>query len=719
MSMRGMGPNLALSLYVQYMEASGVEIIANNLASTWTGVYPAQTPNGWTKTSPDTAANHIEPGAGGIGIRFLSDGTMVMATQALVVTVGRTYAYRVVVPAIVGTLVLAGTGNYQIINAPGIYTGTFVADLGTINLKRGGGALDATVTMLSIQEVIQKSPDSSEYQANETYICSNRGGAQESLVLTKLETVDAHTGAVATVVDFSPSPGAPAVITLPTGWAYACATANRTTQTSASTLVTGIAANAAPWKNAGGGTGLHVEKKTTQQVRNSDISTWALADVTRSMVTDPSGAAGAARIADASANLGYALGSSTGVSIGPFYTTSGWLANGSGSDPISVAMFASNVAANIGVTEPFSTWRRVDASLAAYAVGGNFTVLPAYAVAAFTGQADFFAPQLEPGKYPTSFFPNTLGVQADRAAATLTAPQDVCNSHSGKWPKLTVTPAFAYNETLLDATIFDDSRGHCFFEQSSQKIVFEVRGRGRIASLACTFSREQSITVTAGFNEQSLLMTLIVTGCTTGNGIYQTIAAPKRAVTVGDGYTAATFPTQRYPSGVNLAATNKWFKTGQSIQPFGSNGTFFVPFTPTILSLADINIHPLVTSGNAALYSQGILINQYGPHLYAYIASGTPYTALNAITATTRDIAVVIRNGTPEAYVNGLPVSWGTIGVSNPWAASLPLCILNENLAAWTKCEGNCAAPIYVSPLALTPTQIRNLHEQSLALLSV
>ena len=58
--------------------------------------------------------------------------------------------------------------------------------------------------------------------------------------------------------------------TLPGWMTITCATTGRTSQTSASTIVAGLGANAARARNAGSGTGLSVENAMTSTARNSN-----------------------------------------------------------------------------------------------------------------------------------------------------------------------------------------------------------------------------------------------------------------------------------------------------------------------------------------------------------------------------------------------------------------------------------------------------------------
>lgn len=552
-----MGPSLNLALREQHLDPSGIELLANNLftASQWVGAGYAWDPTGWTVTSPDTAANHIEPGPGGSGIRIVSDGTWVSVNET-VVQIGHTYQYMVVVSAITGNLVLASNAvNAVVMGAPGTYSGTFVPDSTNVTLKRGG-ACDATVTFLSIQEVIQVTVDSSDFCDAVAYLASGRGGAQESISIVKLENVNRTTGAVTTVADFSASPGAGAVYTLPTGWSYVCSSGSRTTQTSGSTLVTGIAANAAPAKSQDGAAfALSVECSRTNYVSNQ-VSGWGLSGgCLRAAATDPAGGLAASRLTDSDgAQLGLASLGGIGCSgVGNPHIASCWVGSVSTSTPGSVALYASNnIPANVSVAPPTVGWSRyASASGNATVATSTHSAIPAYFQASYQGVADFYAPQFEQGKYPSSSI-LTAGAAVTRAAATLSCPLDVCNTHSALIPQATYRPDFAYNETLYDAIFLDDSRGVVYFEQSTQKFVFEVRGRGRIASLACTFSRYQAITLRADINEATGLLTLYVAGCTTGNGTYQTYVSSQRKVVCGDGYTAASFPTQLSPSNANV-----------------------------------------------------------------------------------------------------------------------------------------------------------------------
>lgn len=550
---RGMGACVWTNLQSQYQEASGTELLVDgNMAYVDFSLWTTSVAGSFTKVAT-VPPNTVFTQSG----RIAFTGTNFPGKNETVLVIGRTYRAR-------GWFMLETASGGQ--NAT-VYSGVVQASTAVVGLWvwfdvtfvatstlfqiQVGGAGDASVlfTGLSVQEVLMKTLDVGDYCDSVSYLLSNRGGAQECASLTKLETVDRHTGVVETVADFSVSPGPLAVITLPAGFTFTCPSANRTTQTSTSTLVTGLAANAAPWRDAGGGKGLSVESERIQYIYQSRVLNgpgWTNSGtcvVTPNADAGPSGDGQACQVAFSAA---FDSVNRAGTAYAGNCVISAWRKQGTGTK--SNFYVTDGGAHGPSLNNLTASWARYDYAYL-NAAGGT-----AYYVDASWGgtppdlgtRFDDFT-QVERGLYPSSAIWST-NLLITRAAATLTVPLDVCNTLSGKIPRFTIVPAFAYNETAQDLTICDDSRAILYYEQSTQKFVYEVRGRGRIASLACTFSREQSLVVRGDMDEATGLMTLVVSGCTTGNGTFQTYAAPKKAVVCGDGYTAATFPTQLGPS---------------------------------------------------------------------------------------------------------------------------------------------------------------------------
>jgi len=115
--------------------APAATLLNNGEFTAWTGAGWAQTPTGWTKVSPDTAANHVIENPAG-HMEMVSNGVIVQVSQGVLVT-GKAYDITVDVASISGSFALAGTGNYAVVNTTGIHTyNNVVVDSSNFVIKR-------------------------------------------------------------------------------------------------------------------------------------------------------------------------------------------------------------------------------------------------------------------------------------------------------------------------------------------------------------------------------------------------------------------------------------------------------------------------------------------------------------------------------------------------------------------------------------------------------
>lgn len=681
MSVIGRGACLHLPLRASFQQANGVELLRDGFmgeagVAAWTGTGGAYAKVPYARVgAPATATQAMR-----------LTGVQYVYFRQTPVVVGRTYRARCWArgDGATGYPLLTDFGAlYFTVTATGTWTWcdkTFVSASTSVGFYQGG-APDGwcEVAEFSLQEVMMCTLDIGDYTSQYSYLLSDRGGATECAGLRKLDVIDRHTGARTTLADFSASPGAGAVYTLPSGWTYSCATAGRTVQTSAATLVTGIAANAAPAKSVDGVSfKVDVECARTNQPTNSGAwdpgsAGWVAGTMTNvGTYLGPDGGAATAREFSSAVSGRYSSYHSGASAAGSAYSC--WTSYISGNATVRFEIGGGG--GNVFV--PVSAgWRRSDL----YCVPASSSP---YLIQAIVGNVDIaaYGLQEEVGKYPSSYIP-TAGAAITRATATLAAPHDQVAFDSGRIPELIWVPDFAYNETLLDAVILDDSRGRLYYCQADQKFTFTMYGRGTIKSLACTFSREQAVTLRADVDDGTQLATLIVSGCTTGDGTFQTYFNAEKAVQCGDGYTAASFPTQLVPRGMLTAATRYLRRN----EPWGNSGACTIVFFMTRDSDAVqyvIDFRGLgAPATGVALYNGGLVVS-----------GGTGY--VNGVAG-----AAWPRYLPSSLAIVGMPITSG--GVSGAYYdISYPA----------TGYVGRVYS-VMIFPYTLTPTELADLHARA------
>ena len=305
------------------------------------------------------------------------------------------------------------------------------------------------------------------------------------------------------------------VFTVPPSWlSISCATTGRTVQTSASTIVSGIGANAWRARNVGSGLGLSVEsaRENTDPYGVTGAASWTLGGATAVNATGPDGSTNTAATVTwttGTSVLGYAAGLGSGAP----YIASFWEIDTGGTRTIGFLDQFTGTPTTVISTA--ITWGRYQLSWGSAAPAdlawGTWAGAPNP-----NGQGTVWGAQIETGRYPSSVIP-TAGTAASRAADVLSTTSAIAPSGRLNMTAV-VAPNFASGEQGVDSPIlWWNSTNQIFLQQSTGKIVIELGGVAALVSAALTWSREQAITVAAHLAPSGAL-SLTVSGATTGNG---------------------------------------------------------------------------------------------------------------------------------------------------------------------------------------------------------
>lgn len=307
--------------------------------------------------------------------------------------------------------------------------------------------------------------------------------------------------------------------TLPTWLAITCATAGRTSQTSASAIATGFGANAARARSADGTTwGLSVEasrKNNNVDTRLDQAGVWSRASFGTGTVvaaTGPSGASDAYLLTN-DGTAGFIVATLTLPTA--TMVMSVWELVNAPAPGAAVARVNANAGSMLidrGTVDAAFVRRDISGAVTA----GNFnSVLQPRALAA-AGSLTLYGYQIETGKYPGSVIP-TAGAAVTRAADVLSVASPSVIAPGGFFDlTIVVAPNYATAEQAADHDLlFFDTNNRVFIQQSTAKVVLRIGGADVLSS-ALTWSREQGLTIRAAHKASG--RTLTVSGATTGNG---------------------------------------------------------------------------------------------------------------------------------------------------------------------------------------------------------
>jgi hypothetical protein len=323
-------------------------------------------------------------------------------------------------------------------------------------------------------------------------------------------------------------PNGDGTLDLPSWLAYACATAETSAQTSATTARTGFAENAPRAFSRDGSTwGLLLEPATTNLIREQDLANWGGAAGVNA-ATGPDGNSSTCGSDDASAA---AIETSTYVTTGTVASTdvySGWVYNET--EPTNDARIDMSPGGSIGVTGA-GVWGHYQAMTAVGSTNPTMVLTPRNTTVSDTGQSRFWGLQLEAHAYATSFI-GTDKVTFIRGAGTLSLPTPADVFPGGYYDiEFVIRPLFASSEDstnwfllFLDAAL--GAADHV--QMVGDRVRITVDDTNVVESGVLTWSRHQELRIRVRHAPSGA--SIEMTGATTGDGAWTAAAQPATAL---------------------------------------------------------------------------------------------------------------------------------------------------------------------------------------------
>lgn len=337
------------------------------------------------------------------------------------------------------------------------------------------------------------------------------------------------------------TPDAAGELELP-GWLRIdCPTGERTAQTSASTVRSGLGASTARAISRDGASwALLAEPVAVNHIDEQDLSVWV--DVLTPILTTATTPAGATESVELEDDNTTAISppaeGKTFAFTGPItrlYTLSAW-----GQFLGSAGSTGARLPKITGITPELDiTVNAADADWVFRSDTDTLTVItsplaefyPRDVLNTDVGSARLWGIQGEQRAYPTSFI-GADNVNFTRAADVLRAAPEVIAPNGFYHMVLRYRPHYSESEQAVDHNlIFFDESNRLFLRQADAKLVLLVDG-AELVSAALTFSRFQDLTIT--IEHSATRRRLLVAGATTGNG--DTVGAPSAAIALPFGW---------------------------------------------------------------------------------------------------------------------------------------------------------------------------------------
>lgn len=313
------------------------------------------------------------------------------------------------------------------------------------------------------------------------------------------------------------------LVTLPAWMAITCATTGRTTQTSASTLVTDLGANAARARNVGSGWGLSMEMARTNLITYAnDGNQWntngggSLTSI--NSLADPAGGTLASLggwVAAAGDAVYFPPAVPNQLAINQAGISTLWALPVTGTQ---FDIFDINSGAYTKTVATTSGWGRQEIACPSVHAGTTrFCAGNKLGGAGGTSSQRLYGVQVEGSvSYPSSLIVSA-GSATARAADVLAVGAPARLAPGGFFDlDMTVAPNYTQAEQAADHNlVYFDANNRVYVKQSNSTVVLRIGGVD-LASSALTWSREAAIRIQAQHRAGG--RRLIVTGATTGNG---------------------------------------------------------------------------------------------------------------------------------------------------------------------------------------------------------
>ncbi len=288
------------------------------------------------------------------------------------------------------------------------------------------------------------------------------------------------------------------ITSIPAWMSVSCASTGRTTQVSASAIVTGLGANVNVGRNSGNGDGLSSYasvENINPEAYLRPAGHWGAGDNASigNGGTAPDGSTTSGRVTFTSGDppneFVFAVNNMSVVG-GSIYTHSIWAYGISGTETFVVRFWSAGGGLYSSDITASGAWSLFSATSAAMAYNSSFAAIIRNGTTDSNCAVDFYGYQVETGLYPGPLVP-TSGASATVNANLISCTDPTQIAPSGNYDiTMIVRPWYAYNETAGDHWyLYFGAASGLYYKQSDQKFYLQIPGSADIVSSAMSFAR--------------------------------------------------------------------------------------------------------------------------------------------------------------------------------------------------------------------------------------